>query len=55
VDHFRGIQIDALLFKIQMDQLPDHLDLPDQIQILEAIQSPQEIFKGELKKGALLP
>lgn len=28
-----------------MDQLPDNLDLPDQIQILEAVQGTQKILK----------
>jgi hypothetical protein len=32
-----------------MDQLPHHLDLPDQIQILEAVQSPGEISEDELE------
>ena len=51
MDHFRGIWPDAFPDEIQMDQLPDYLDLADQIQILETLQSTTKIPKDELKRG----
>jgi hypothetical protein len=51
VDHIWWIRVDAFSDEVQMDQLPDRLDLPDPIQILEAIQGSTKILKDELKKG----
>ena len=52
MDNIRGLWADAFPDAIQMDQLSDHLDLPDQIQILEALQSTKKIFEDKLKTAS---